>query len=144
MTFIKDHRSEYYALRNAIHRCHSDKNSQYSDYGGRGIIVCDEWRGDDGFQKFINHIGPKPSSDLTLDRIDNDGNYEPGNVRWTTRLKQVTNRRRKNLVTIENESKTISEWSNETGIHVATLRSRIKLGLTGKAILESQPMGPKK
>lgn len=139
-----DYRSEYCALRNAIHRCHSDNNSQFKDYGGRGIVVCEEWRAADGFQKFIKHIGPKPSSDLTLDRIDNDGNYEPGNVRWATRSKQVANRRRKYLITIGQESKTISEWSKSTGIHPATLHSRIKQGLIGQAILTPQPMGPKK
>lgn len=86
-------RAEYAALTNAIHRCHNDKHKQYMDYGGRGIAVCEEWRGEGGAAKFIEHIGPKPSPDLTLDRIDNDRGYEPGNVRWATRKQQAANRR---------------------------------------------------
>lgn len=78
----------WYAMRR---RCNDPKNKAYKNYGGRGITVCDEWQSD--FQAFLDHIGPKPSPDLSLDRIDNNRGYEPGNVRWADQSTQSRNRR---------------------------------------------------
>lgn len=64
------------------------------DYSGRGIAVCSEWKGVGGFERFLAHIGPRPSSEHSLDRIDNDSGYAPGNVRWATRSVQAFNRRK--------------------------------------------------
>ena len=75
-----------------IQRCHNPKNPAFKDYGGRGISVCPEWRG--SFISFFDCIGQRPNKDLTLDRINNDGNYEPNNVRWATRSEQNFNQRR--------------------------------------------------
>lgn len=66
-----------------IGRCHNPRHEKFSYYGGRGITVCDEWR--ESFIAFFNHVGPRPSQQHTLERINNDGNYEPGNVRWGTK-----------------------------------------------------------
>lgn len=82
---------EYAAWNAAIHRCHNPQTGNYADYGGRGISVCDAWR--ESYAAFLSHIGRRPSSRHSLDRIDNDGHYEPGNVRWATKKQQLGNRR---------------------------------------------------
>lgn len=79
----------YNAWIAAKNRCFNEKNKRYHRYGGRGITMCREWVHD--FPAFYAHVGTRPHSKLTLDRIDNDGNYEPGNVRWATRSQQRIN-----------------------------------------------------
>lgn len=83
---------EYWVWSCMIQRCHNPKASSYHNYGGRGIKVCQEWK--DSFLKFFNHIGSRPTPTHSIDRINNDGNYEPGNVRWATRHEQNLNTRR--------------------------------------------------
>lgn len=82
---------EYAAWHAMRQRCHNPKNPYYGGYGARGISVAPEWHGD--FMAFFAHVGPKPSQAHSLDRINNNGNYEPGNVRWATRAEQSLNRR---------------------------------------------------
>ena len=87
----------------------------HSDYFDRGIKVSDEWKGRDGFQKFLSHVGKKPSPEHSLDRIDNNGNYEPGNVRWASKSDQMKNRRK--YKSIENFStKELLDELNRRGI----------------------------
>lgn len=83
--------SEYTTWLSMKDRCLRTKNKKYKDYGGRGITVCERWR--DSFENFLADMGRKPSANLSIDRINNDGNYEPGNCRWATQLEQVRNRR---------------------------------------------------
>ncbi len=82
---------EYEIWKGMIARCTNPKHNAFHNYGGRGIAVCKEWRKD--FAAFIAHIGRRPTSRHTIDRIDNDGNYELGNVRWVTRAEQRRNMR---------------------------------------------------
>lgn len=84
------HSKEYRAWLEMKRRCNKPNSPGYHRYGGRGIKVCDEWVKD--FQAFFRYIGPKPSPTHSVDRIDPDGNYEPGNVRWATPKEQANNR----------------------------------------------------
>lgn len=79
------------AWRGMKSRCHSQVNGSWKYYGGRGISVCDRWRA--SYLDFLADVGRAPSWEHQLDRIDNDGNYEPGNVRWATRSQQAHNKR---------------------------------------------------
>jgi hypothetical protein len=81
----------YQAWATMIQRCENPKANQFKDYGGRGIKVCVRWH---DFALFFQDMGPRPPG-LTLDRIDNDGDYAPGNCRWSTRKEQMANRRTK-------------------------------------------------
>ena len=86
--------AEYRAWRHMIGRCTDKNDKAFKDYGGRGIEVCDVWR--KSFSAFLNHVGVRPSAGHSIDRINNDGNYEPGNVRWATAEIQANNKRNPN------------------------------------------------
>ncbi len=108
-----------------ITRCYNKNASNYERYGGRGIKVCDEWR--NCFGDFLLDVGRSPSKDHTLDRIDNTGNYEPGNVRWSTRSEQQNNRRTNHVIKHCGVSMTLQQWAKAYSINYNTLRHRIKM-----------------
>lgn len=108
-------------------RCSDPSEDNYLRYGGRGITVCDEWR--DSFAAFRDWaIANGYADDLTIDRIDNDGNYEPSNCRWATRKTQQNNTRRNHYITANGLTLTVAEWSERTGIKYDTLQTRLKKG----------------
>ena len=97
-------------------------------FPGRGIRVCDEWRGPDGYSLFLAHIGPRPSPEHSLDRIDNARGYEPGNVRWATQQVQTSNTRRNVYVSWRGERRTVAEWSRIVGLSRGMIHNRIERG----------------
>lgn len=106
-------------------RCYAPNNKNYSLYGGRGIEVCDEWYGDFGaFQKWALRNGYADS--LSIDRIDNSGNYEPSNCRWADATMQGANRRTSILISYNGETHCIAEWARLKRIKKRTLYDRIE------------------
>ena len=114
----------YRIWSNMKNRCANPNADNYSFYGGRGIKVCDEWR--DDFVPFRDWAMANGYADnLTLDRIDNDGDYSPSNCRWETHLNQCNNTRRNHLITFQGETRTIAEWARIVGMKADTLERRI-------------------
>lgn len=105
-------------------RCRNKNNPEYARYGGRGIIVCDEWENSfESFYKWAMNSGYKET--LSIDRIDNNGNYCPENCRWATPKEQANNTRNTKLITHNGETHTVAEWAEIKGIREKTLRERI-------------------
>ena len=117
---------EHIAWQRMRIRCYCKTSDNYAFYGGRGIQVCDKWR--DSFEAFLADIGPKPSKTSSLDRIDSNGHYEPGNVRWAEKLVQANNTRSNRRLTFEDKTLTIAEWSRVVGLSQSTIWRRLHLG----------------
>ena len=106
-------------------RCYCKNNKDYKNYGARGIKVCEEWKND--FMSFYNwSMAHDYADDLTIDRIDVNGNYEPSNCRWVTPKEQARNRRNNKFITYNNETHCISEWAEKIGIPRKCLEHRIR------------------
>lgn len=113
------------AWASMITRCENPRSASYARYGGRGIRVCRGWR--ESFEAFAADMGPRPTG-ASLDRIDNDGHYEPGNCRWATQQQQQRNRRTNFRLTFGGQTACVSEWAEKTGLRPDTLLCRLKLG----------------
>lgn len=107
-----------------VARCYNPSSNNFHDYGARGIRVCDRWR---SFANFFADMGERPDGAM-LDRIDNSGNYEPGNCRWATRVEQNRNKRSNVWLTINGETKLLKDWARESGIRHCVIRNRMKRG----------------
>lgn len=117
---------EYYAWQAMRKRCLNPNDKNYVRYGGRGITVCSAWTTD--FPMFFRDMGPRPTTDHTLDRIDVNGNYEPSNCRWATQGEQQNNRRNNVMIEAFGRRMTRAEWAKETGIDYGVIRHRIATG----------------
>jgi hypothetical protein len=126
-------RSIFFRWKSIKDRCLNPSNATYADYGGRGIKICDQWV--NNFMQFVADVGLPESPELELDRTNNNGNYEPGNVRWVTRTTNMRNVRSNKPITIDGVSKLASQWADESGISRPTMSVRIKLGWTGRDLL---------
>jgi hypothetical protein len=116
----------YSTWQNMRSRCRNPKNPFYHNYGGKGVSVCDRW---DDFRCFVSDVGSKPSPTHTLDRIDNDGNYDPSNVKWSTKSEQARNMRKTSWVTIEGTRYRASDLADIAGVRARTIIARVQAGL---------------
>ena len=107
-------------------RCCNKNCKSYYNYGGRGITVCPEWL---EFENFYKDMGDMPEG-LTLDRIDNNGDYNKDNCKWSTKKEQQNNRRQNHCLTFRGKTKNIMQWSEELNINYHTLYKRIRVGWT--------------
>ncbi len=108
-------------------RCFNDKNDAYKNYGARGITVCEKWKKD--FMSFYNWaMANGYKENLTIDRMDNNGNYDPSNCRWITVKEQHRNTRKNVYLSYNGETKCVAEWAEKLGISKETLYGRIKKG----------------
>ena len=111
-------------------RCLNVNNKSYPRYGGRGIKVCERWM---TFANFVEDMGERPPG-TSLDRINNDGNYELSNCRWATVYEQSQNRSTNRNLTVNGETYCLSEWSRRTGINPSTIKRRKRAGYTDEEI----------
>lgn len=114
-------------------RCLNKKHMNYQKYGGRNIIICDRWV--NSFENFLSDMGERPSPSHSIDRIDNDGNYEPENCRWATPKEQGSNRRNNRIIEYNGESLPLCEWEDRSGLPRGVIKGRLRIGWNmGKAI----------
>lgn len=129
------HNPSYPSWRDMMDRCFKKTHKYYPDYGARGIGVCKRWL---HFKNFANDMGKRPKG-LTLERKNNDGNYEPRNCRWATRAEQSRNTRRNRFLTFSGKTLCFADWAKETGIKPYTIGSRIRSGWTVERALKEKP-----
>jgi hypothetical protein len=128
----------YNIWRRMKYRCYSKNADNYKDYGGRGITVCDEWKND--FKAFYNwSMQNVYKNNLSIDRIDVNGNYEPTNCRWATNLQQANNRRNNRFISYNNQKLTFAEWATKYNISKTTFCYRLKCGWSIEKILNTPP-----
>lgn len=131
----------YSVYKAMLSRCYDTSNNRYSDYGERGIRVCNDWLGEYGYDSFsewafLNGYDEKAETgQLTLDRIDVNGNYEPTNCRWITNQEQQNNRRDCHYIEYNGEVHTVTEWARILGIPIAKMRYHIGKGKTIQEIM---------
>ncbi len=113
---------EYKVWTGMKDRCYNPKEKCYSRYGGRGITICQRWQ---DFANFLADMGPRPSPSHRIERIDNDGNYEPSNCRWATHKEQMRNMSSNHLLTFAGETKNLAEWAETKRMSLRALYSRI-------------------
>lgn len=136
--------TEYKAWCHLVSRCTNSDDPAWHRYGGRGITVCDRWRG--SFEAFLEDMGPKPSPDLTIERVDNDKGYYKENCVWATRRQQADNTRKAVHHELDGETHNQSEWGRVNGIKQCTISLRLKRGwskeeaLTRPAKYERTPL----
>lgn len=133
------YRHEYRHWISMKTRCNNVREPRYAEWGGRGIKVCPLWESD--FEAFLRDVGPRPSTEHSLDRIDNSRGYEPGNVRWATRAQQQRNTRRNRLLTFRGKTQPLIAWCEEVGIAEDVLRKRVRMGWPTERALTA-PVSP--
>lgn len=128
----KTHHPLYTVWKGIKRRCLNPKARYWENYGGRGIKICDAWL---DFYQFANDVGPKPSPSHSIDRIDNDGDYRPGNVRWATKSEQMLNRRNAVFVEIEGVRYRAFDLAKRSGRKSDTIVYRASQGMNLEQVL---------
>jgi hypothetical protein len=124
---------EYKVWQSMKQRCSNPKNRKYENYGGRGIQICDRWT--KSFRAFYEDMGGCPEG-MSIDRIDNNGNYEPSNCRWATPSQQMNNTRAVKFIAYKGESLSISEWARRLNVDRSNISRRLSAGETGDSIIQ--------
>ncbi len=119
-------------------RCGNPKHSGFHRYGGRGIKVCEKWQ---SFPGFLEDMGERPKG-MVLDRIDNNGNYEPGNCRWISQMENSNNKRDNVFFEFNGKRQTLSQWSRELGLNRRLLGDRRRKGWSTERML-TEPVNPR-
>ena len=127
----------YNAWHSMILRCTNPNHESYADYGGRGITICERWR--HSFQAFLADMGEKPDRESQIDRIDNAGDYEPGNRRWASPKEQSNNRRSNVLIELHGQTRTLAQWAEATRIGANSIARRLRSGWPVELALSRQP-----
>lgn len=122
------HSPEYKVWSRMIDRCCNKNNKSFSNYGGRGIIVCEQWLGINGFSNFINNMGNRPTSKHSIERIDNNKNYEPNNCHWATKTEQNRNKRNNRMLTYNEITLCVTEWELKLGFPLKSIHNRLQKG----------------
>ena len=126
----------YQSWRGMVQRCTNPKANGYRHYGGKGVCICERWR---KFARFLADMGERPEG-TTIDRIDVNGHYEPGNVRWATATTQMRNTSRNHPLTHEGRTMAVSAWAEARGMSASTLWNRIADGWSTADALDT-PVG---
>lgn len=127
----------YGILHSMTGRCYNKNNAAYNYYGGRGIKVCDEWLGENGFQNFYNWAMTNGyDENLSIDRINNDGPYAPWNCRWATAGEQSRNKRNNRWIEYNGECHIMKDWSDILGINYKMMSEKFRKGYTIDEIIE--------
>lgn len=125
LTHGKHYTSEYSIWAGIVKRCTNSKCKNFKNYGGRGITMYPGWMA--SFQDFYDYVGPRPSVEHSIERIDNNLGYIPGNIKWATKAEQNNNRRSNHNITFNGKTMNLKQWAKELGIKRTTLNSRIVL-----------------
>lgn len=132
--------AEYRTWRAMLQRCNNPRRPEYPRYGGRGIAVCDRWL---SFANFLADMGKKPLPELSIERIDNNKGYEPGNCCWATPYAQTRNRNSGNrFITFDGKTQMVSEWARAIGLTPAGMYNRLRRGWPLSDALTTPPQSP--
>lgn len=137
---VSDRTPEYRSWQMMKDRCLNPNSKKWGRYGGRGIRIHGAWI--DDFAAFFRAVGPRPAHGYTLGRIDNDGHYEPGNVRWETPKQQQNNRGSNRLFRLDGEEHNLTEWARRINVAPGTILRRLASGWTLRRALTTTRFAP--
>lgn len=130
----------YGVYRTMLSRCYNPNVERYPIYGGRGIKVCDRWRGEGGFENFLADMGERPDGH-SIERLNSDGDYSPSNCIWADARRQANNTRRNRMIAHNGQNLTLAQWERRTGIPRANIAFRLKSGWSVEKALTAPVRG---